>query len=147
RTHWVTPTNFIGFLLLPRFRAYLGASKPWFGGASSATPVRRLTRSAFVSRQGLLNGLPHAHRSDGERVQRLGVANDRGVSQPLNQVSPALRCARGDEGQPKARQVGGQQRYGDQPPPQSFLAGVFADHAAVGNDIRAPDLEDAAFAG
>ena len=26
-TYWVTTTNFIGFLLLPRFRAYLGASK------------------------------------------------------------------------------------------------------------------------
>ena len=26
-TSWATPTNFIGFLLLPRFRAYLGASK------------------------------------------------------------------------------------------------------------------------
>src|SRR4029450_7185121 len=42
---------------------------------------------------------------------------------------------------------GGHPRYGDQRPPQSFLAGVFADHAAVGNDVRAPDLEDAAFAG
>jgi hypothetical protein len=30
-THWVTTTHFIGFLLLPRFRAYLGASTPWFG--------------------------------------------------------------------------------------------------------------------
>src|SRR4029450_88584 len=31
RTHWVTTTHFIGFLLLPRFRAYLGASSAWFG--------------------------------------------------------------------------------------------------------------------
>ena len=29
--HWVTTTNFIGLLLLPRFRAYLGATRPWFG--------------------------------------------------------------------------------------------------------------------
>jgi hypothetical protein len=26
RTHWVTPTNFMRFLSIPRFRAYLGAT-------------------------------------------------------------------------------------------------------------------------
>jgi hypothetical protein len=26
RTHWVTTTNFIGLLLIPRFRVYLGTS-------------------------------------------------------------------------------------------------------------------------
>ena len=30
-TYWVTTTNFIGFLLLPRFRTYLGASKRLLG--------------------------------------------------------------------------------------------------------------------
>jgi hypothetical protein len=30
-THWETTTNFVGFHPLPRFRAYLGASMPWFG--------------------------------------------------------------------------------------------------------------------
>jgi hypothetical protein len=31
RTHWVTTTNFMGFHPIPRSRAYLGASMPWFG--------------------------------------------------------------------------------------------------------------------
>jgi len=37
-TYWATATNFIGFLLLPRFRAYLGASTPRVHG--SAKPQR-----------------------------------------------------------------------------------------------------------
>jgi hypothetical protein len=37
-TYWVTTTNFIGFLLLPRFRAYLGASKRWLGAVGDSTP-------------------------------------------------------------------------------------------------------------
>jgi hypothetical protein len=44
-THWVTTTNFIGFLLLPRFRAYLGASMPLFGagsGSDMALPHSRM---------------------------------------------------------------------------------------------------------
>jgi hypothetical protein len=31
RTHWVTTTKFMGFHPIPRSRAYLGASMPWFG--------------------------------------------------------------------------------------------------------------------
>jgi hypothetical protein len=34
RTHWVTTTNFMGLLPIPRFRAYLGATSAWFGWAS-----------------------------------------------------------------------------------------------------------------
>ena len=29
RTHWVTTTHFMGFLPIPRFRAYLGTSSAW----------------------------------------------------------------------------------------------------------------------
>jgi hypothetical protein len=32
RTHWVTATNFMGWLPLPWFRVYLGTSSAWFGG-------------------------------------------------------------------------------------------------------------------
>ena len=31
RTHWVTTTNFMGSLPIPRFRVYLGTSSAWFG--------------------------------------------------------------------------------------------------------------------
>jgi hypothetical protein len=31
RTHWVTPTHFMRFLPIPRFRVYLGATKTPFG--------------------------------------------------------------------------------------------------------------------
>src|SRR2546428_3571825 len=31
RTHWVTTTNFIGLLLIPRFRVYLGTSSAVLG--------------------------------------------------------------------------------------------------------------------
>ncbi len=46
-THWETLTNFVGFHPLPRFRAYLGASTPWFGAgcgrhAGFPTPPDRL---------------------------------------------------------------------------------------------------------
>jgi hypothetical protein len=39
RTPWVTTTNFIGLLLIPRFRVYLGTSTPWFG--EDSTPEMR----------------------------------------------------------------------------------------------------------
>ncbi len=49
RTHWVTTTHFIGFLLLPRFRAYLGASKRWLGCGSHAAGVLRRTNTLLCS--------------------------------------------------------------------------------------------------
>jgi hypothetical protein len=41
-TYWVTTTNFIGFLLLPRFRAYLGASRPMLGHTPAPGNLEKL---------------------------------------------------------------------------------------------------------
>ena len=38
RTHWVTTTNFMRFLSIPRLRAYLGASKRLFGMTREEPP-------------------------------------------------------------------------------------------------------------
>ena len=86
------------------------------------------------------------HRPDRKHVQGRLVPDDGGVLQPLDQVPPDLETGGRHQGQPQARQVGRQDRDRDQPAPQSFLPGVLPDHAAVGGDIRAADLEDTALA-
>jgi hypothetical protein len=44
RTHWVTITNFMGSLPIPRFRVYLGTSSAWFGAA-------RVRRNASLAQE------------------------------------------------------------------------------------------------
>jgi len=36
-THWITLTNFIGFLLFPRLRIYLGTRIDWLGNSLKST--------------------------------------------------------------------------------------------------------------
>jgi hypothetical protein len=43
RTHWVTTANFIGLLLLPRFRVYLGTSSALFGAELGREPSAGVT--------------------------------------------------------------------------------------------------------
>src|SRR5499426_166757 len=44
RTHWVTLTNFMGSLPIPRFRVYLGTSSAWFGALCPCYPQLCLTQ-------------------------------------------------------------------------------------------------------
>ena len=66
--------------------------------------------------------------------------------------SPSIKCRPTSKLAGVTRASHRLDRYGvstgteDQPAPQSLLAGVFPDHAAVGRDILAADLEDAALA-
>jgi hypothetical protein len=48
-THWVTTTNFMGLLPIPRSRAYLGATSAWFGwvcgkGGPTRSNMQRLEK-------------------------------------------------------------------------------------------------------
>ena len=81
----------------------------------------------------------HSHRVDRKHVQGGLVPDHGGVLQPFNQVPPDLEAGGRDQGQPEARQLGGQHRHRDQPAPQSLLAGVLPNQVAVSHDIRAAD--------
>src|SRR5678815_278437 len=81
-------------------------------------------------------------------IGRIGNASSALVSRTtVGFLNPSTRCRPISDVAGVTRASQRPERYGNQPPPQSFLARVFADHAAVGHDVRAPDLEDAAFTG
>src|SRR2546428_9805475 len=46
-THWVTTTNFMGFHPFPRFRAYLGASRPMLGAEGGMDSTNHLICRPF----------------------------------------------------------------------------------------------------